>query len=74
MGLLEAGQDGGTDTGLEEEDHHEGEGVGGESVVAGIVDLTVLGPLLHREHQWPHAAVQLGVTVEEVGVPHTKYI
>ena len=74
MGLLEAGEDGRTDTGLEEEDHHEGEGVGGESVVAGVVDITEAGPLLDSHHQGPHSPVQLGVAVEEVSVPHTKQL
>ena len=69
---LQAGQDGRTDAGLEEEDNHEGEGVGGEGVVAGVVDLAVPGPLLHPHHQGPHSPVQLGVAVEEVSVPHTE--
>ena len=72
VGLLQTGKDGGTQPALEEEDGHEGEGVGGERVVAGLVDLTVPGPLLDGQHQGPHSAVQLGVAVEEVGVPHTE--
>ena len=40
VGLLEAGEDGGAHAGLEEEDQHQGEGVGGESIVAGIIDFT----------------------------------
>ena len=74
MGLLQAREDGGTHTGLEVEHDHQGEGVGGESVVAGVVDLAVPGPLLDGQHQRSDSPVQLGVAVEEVGVPHTKYI
>ena len=74
VGLLQTEEDGGTHTGLEVEHGHQGEGVGGESVVARVVDLAVPGPLLDSQHQWSDSAVQLGVAVEEVGVPHTKYI
>ena len=74
MGLLQTGEHWGTHTGLEVENGHQGEGVGGESVVAGVVDLAVPGPLLDGQHQRSDSPVQLGVAVEEVGVPHTKYI
>ena len=63
-----------TDSGLEEVDDHEGECVGGEGLEPRLVDLVLLGPELDRQHQGADPGVQLGVAVEEVGVPHTKYI
>ena len=73
MGLLQAGEDWGAHTGLEVEHDHQDEGVGGESVVARVVDLAVPGPLLDGQHQRSDSPVQLGVAIEKVGVPHTKY-
>ena len=72
VGLLEAGEDRGADPSLEEEDHHQGQRVGAESVVAGVIDLAVPGPLLDSQHQGPHSPLQLGVAEQQVGVPHTE--
>ena len=74
MRLLQTGQDGGTDSTLEVVDHHQAQRVGGQGLQTRLVDVVVLGPLLEAEHQGSHSVVQLGVAVEEVGVPGTEII
>ena len=69
---MQAGNDWGTDSTLQEVEHHQGEGVGGESLEACLIDFVVLGPHLHCQDQGPHPVVYLRVAVQEVGVPNAS--